>query len=31
MRMKVILMVSYFRQVKVVKMSLQVKDGHVSA
>jgi hypothetical protein len=28
MRVKVILMVSYFIQAKVVKMSLQAKDGH---
>jgi hypothetical protein len=27
----VILMISYFIQVKVVKMSLQDKDGHFSA
>jgi hypothetical protein len=31
MRSKVILRVCYFLQVKVVKMSLQAKDGHFSA
>jgi hypothetical protein len=31
MRIKVILMVSYFLQVKVVKMSIQDKDGQFSA